>query len=78
MKNKKKQVFKNCGVFNIKGKNHSLSVSGVEEKLANELRYYQFDGNEINAQDVSIADLWDLSEEHARTWYKRWVWPSLR
>jgi hypothetical protein len=27
--------------------------------------------------NVSIEKLWDASEDHARSLYQRWVWPSL-
>ena len=48
----------------------------VERDLANELGYRLY-GDKIDPQDVSIEKLWDASEDHARSWYQRWVWPSL-
>jgi len=41
---------------------------------------YKFDtpcDDGFNPQDAGIIDLWDASEDHARSWYQGWVWPSL-
>ena len=41
---------------------------------------YKFDticDNGFNPQEAGIIDLWDASEDHARSWYQGWIWPSL-
>jgi hypothetical protein len=61
----------------IKRKNPNYTNQQAEVALADEL-HYKFNGStEINPQKVSVERLWDASEDHARTWYERWVWPSL-
>jgi len=56
--------------------NPNYTAQQVEGSLANELGY-KFEGDKIDPQNVSIEKLWDASEDHARSWYQRWVWPSL-
>ena len=60
----------------IQRKNPNYNAQQVEKDLASELGY-RLDGDKIDPQDVSIERLWDASEDHARSWYERWVWPSL-
>jgi len=60
----------------IQRKNPNYNTQQVEKDLANELGY-RLDGDKIDPQDVSIEGLWDASEDHARSWYQRWVWLSL-
>jgi len=61
----------------VRRKNPNYTDKHVEGELANELHYRLNGSSEINPQKVSIERLWDASEDHARTWYERWVWPSL-
>ena len=76
----------------IKKLNPNYSFQEVETTLSNELNYRlkhhtmdllevetTLDNNDsgINPQEVSIEKLWDASENHSKSWYKRWVWPSL-
>lgn len=60
----------------IQSRNPDYAAQQVESKLAKELSY-KLEGDKINPQDVSIEKLWDASEDHARSGYQRWVWPSL-
>ncbi|PIN73771.1 hypothetical protein COV20_06140 [Candidatus Woesearchaeota archaeon CG10_big_fil_rev_8_21_14_0_10_45_16] len=60
----------------IQRSNPKYTVQQVEGNLANELGY-KLEGDKIDPQDVSIEKLWDASEDHARSWYQKWVWPSL-
>jgi len=60
----------------IQRSNSNYTAQQVEVSLANELGY-KLEGDKIDPQDVSIEKLWDASEDHARSWYQRWVWPSL-
>ena len=60
----------------IKRENPNYSAQEVERALAGELNY-RLSINNINPQEVSIEKLWDASEDHARSRYERWVWPSL-
>jgi hypothetical protein len=60
----------------IKRKNPNYSAQEVDRTLSNELNY-RLNDDKINVQEVSVEKLWDASEDHARNWYERWVWPSL-
>jgi hypothetical protein len=60
----------------IQSKNRQYTPQQVETALADELGY-SLDGDRIHPLDVSIEELWDASEDHARSLYQRWVWPSL-
>ena len=60
----------------ISRKNPNYSGAQVEKILADELNY-RLDGEKINPQTISVEKLWDSSEDHARSWYQRWVWLSL-
>ena len=60
----------------IQRRNPNYTTEQVDRELANELEYRLEDGR-INSQAVSIERLWDASEDHAKSWYQRWVWPSL-
>ena len=35
------------------------------------------DGEKVDPQAISIHALWDASEDHARSGFKRWIWPKL-
>ncbi len=63
----------------IQIKNQKWNNQQVESLLADELGHplYQLKEEKINPQDISIEKLWDASEEHARSFYQRWVWPFL-
>ncbi len=60
----------------IQKENQEKQPGEVEKILAQELGI-PYDGNKINPNEVSIEQLWDASEDHARSWYQRWVWPSV-
>jgi len=60
----------------IQRKNLNYTPQQVEVSLANKLGH-KLNGYKIVAQDVSIEKLWDVSEDHAGSWYQRWVWLSL-
>lgn len=51
-------------------------LDDVEIQLRHELGSVN-KGEKVNPQDVSIGILWDAAEDNARTWYERWVWPSV-
>ena len=60
----------------IQRENPGYSTQEIENKLRKELGH-KLDGEVINPQDVEIGKLWDASEDHARSFYERFVWPSL-
>ena len=63
----------------IQRKNPDSSPTAIERMLADEVNYRVpiADGETVNPLDVSMEDLWDASEDHARSGYQRWIWPSL-
>ena len=60
----------------IQRSNPNYTAQQIESILATGLRY-KLGEDKLNPQDVSLEKLWDASEDHARSWYQRWVWPSL-
>ena len=60
----------------IQIKNPKHTFQQVESSLANELNY-KLEGEKINHLDVSVEKLWGASENHAKSLYQKWVWPSL-
>ena len=50
----------------------------VERQLAKDLNYNLQEGQKVNPQAVRMMELWDATEDHASSWYQRWVWPSLK
>lgn len=64
---------------NIQKENPLYDTKHVEEQLANDLNYHLRDGEKkVNSQEVRMMELWDATEDHASSWYQRWVWPSLK
>lgn len=61
----------------IQRKNSHLDYNGIEKILADELGA-KLENNRINIETVSFEELWDISEEHAKSSYQRWVWTSLK
>ncbi len=63
----------------IAQKNPQLKAGEVESHLAYTLlrTHAPENGRRVDPNQVSIEDLWDASEEHARSWYEKWVWPSV-
>ncbi len=62
----------------IKREKTGYSEAQVEAILANELNYDLNEGERINAQKVEMGDLWDSAEDHAPSFWQRWVWPDLK
>lgn len=63
----------------IKQKNPNLSSDEVESKLANILNYnFNLKENErIDPQKVRMMEIWDATEDYAKSGYDRWIWPTL-
>ena len=67
----------------IQRKHLGYSALEIEAELANELCHTGYtleinvDKDKIDPQEISIEKLWDASEDHARSQYQRWIWPSL-
>ena len=59
-------------------KEHSgYELQKVEELLAYELNISISENGKVDPNQASIENLWDASEDNARSLYQRWVWPSL-
>lgn len=58
-------------------KNPKLNYINIEKTLADELNT-DLENGKIAPEAVSFEELWDISEEHARSGYQRWVWSSLK
>mgnify|MGYP001609203800 FL=1 len=63
---------------NIQKEYPLLSAEQVEKKLAGDLNYNLKDEQRVDSQAVRMMELWDATEDHASSWYQRWVWPSLK
>lgn len=61
----------------IQRSNPEYTTRQVESSLASELGY-KLEGDKIPPQEVSIENLWAASEIHARSWYQKWFWISLK
>jgi len=65
----------------IARRNHSLAPADVESRMAIELNYVgklpETGEVRLDSGKISIETLWNASEDHARSWYQRWIWPSI-
>ncbi len=69
--------------IDIQRKHPDYSDLEIETELAHELGHTRYTleldagTHKIDPQEISIEKLWDASEDHARSQYQRWIWPSL-
>lgn len=49
----------------------------LEQKLSNELKTPISKDGKVDPMQVSSTNLWDASEDYAKSWYQRFIWPSL-
>ena len=62
---------------NIQRENPFFDTEQVETILARDLKYDLHKGEKINPQAVRMMELLDATEDHASSFYARWVWPTL-
>ncbi|MEK6855459.1 MAG: hypothetical protein AABX73_04520 [Nanoarchaeota archaeon] len=62
---------------NIQNEHTLYDAEQVERQLAGDLNYNLKEGEKVNPQGVRMMELWDATEDHASSWYQRWIWPSL-
>ncbi|MBS3141524.1 hypothetical protein J4405_05275 [Candidatus Woesearchaeota archaeon] len=60
----------------IQRKAPGYTPAQIDSLLAPELNA-KIQDERINPLEISMENLWDASEEHARTGWERWMWPSL-
>ena len=61
----------------IQEMDRNITPQETERKLARELEYKLGADEKIDPLKVSTEKLLDSSEEYAKSFYHRWVWPSL-
>jgi hypothetical protein len=60
-----------------KRRNPNFSSEEVESRLATKLNYNLKGEDKINPQKVRMMEIWDATEDYAKSGYDRWVWPTL-
>ena len=63
----------------IKAENSNFSTSEVEIALSYELRYREpLKDGKVDPSEVSIIRLWDAAEDHSKSFFGYWFWPSVK